>query len=95
MNTRLINKRDLLKAFPGTFILALGFLMPFVWWPTERVTLALLLYAPLLVILLAGGCFLSSLEKTAPSYFLKGTATIIGVFISFVIFVVAYRAFFL
>jgi hypothetical protein len=93
---KILTLRNLLRALPGTVILAAGFLFPMLWWPTTRQSLALALYLPFLLMLIAGGCFLSFLRTTGgtvPYSHLKSVAIIAGAFLAFLVYVLLYRTF--
>ena len=89
---RVFKKKNFLKALPGMVFLAFGFLLPLLWWPTKRVGLALLLYCPGLLVVAYATCYLSAIQRSELSFFLKAAVVLSGVFAAFLLYVFLYRA---
>jgi len=90
--TRIFSKKNFLKSLPAIAILAVGLLLPLIWWPTEKVVLALLLYCPFLLVLIYAGCYLSAYKRPELSVFLRAAAVLFGLFVAFLLYVILYRA---
>ena len=90
--SRLFGKQNLIGALPGAIFLALGFLLPLLWWPTSRVGLALLLYFPLLCLTIWSVLYLVAIQRPTVTFFVKTTLVLIGLFAAFLIYILRYRA---
>lgn len=87
-----ISVRNITRPLPGFLPLAVAFLLPFAWWPTEQVFLGIALYAPLLVGLVVASCWLSELRsRTGGTAQFRGAAILAALFGGFVLYVWLYR----
>jgi hypothetical protein len=89
---RLFENQNRIMALPGAIFLALGFLLPLLWWPTSRVGLAFLLYLPLLCITIWSALYLGAIQRSTITFFVKSTLVLTGLFAAFLIYVLCYRA---
>jgi len=89
---RILTKKNVSKALPSIVALGLGFLLPLLWWPTNKIGVALGLFLPFLLTLAYGVCYLSAIQRRDVYFFLTTVGVLCGIFVAFMVFVLVYRA---
>jgi hypothetical protein len=88
---RILTKKSFRKALPPIGFFAVMFLLPFLWWPTQKVGLALILYVPLLLMNVFAMWYLSAMERPQLSFLLKAAGVLCILFGAFLLYTFIYR----